>query len=692
LYGLFSAVVTVTVFGYLLTHVSLGEVMGVIRDADIRWIAVFILLSLSMSVFRTWRYGLALGVSGHAPGNVALFLVTLVRNFFSDLIPMRAGSLIYVYIVTSRLGIPFGAAASSFALAMLFDFMAIAPMIALAVLLVGAGMNLSVPGLVAAGVGLVAVVGAVLHWLPNLARFGGIVARGLPIPGRTRRDRWRAWVSKTETDTVEAVVQARRSGIYTRLFVLSVGVRVAKYGALYCLLVGLLMPLGYALSEISIPKVFLAICSSEMAASTPVSGIAGFGAYEGVWAAVFALLGFPERIAQLTSISHHLLTQVFGYSLGALALIVLMIPFFKARGAPVVPPRNGGKTVRFYGRFALAWLAVLGVLLGAFLGLTAVMKLSDNGSGGPPPSVRAASVGVHSSGGTPAPASTGSLPIPGLIVFDSNRGGTFGIFGMRPDGSDIRPIVDSGMTEIYPDPSPDGRWIAFARAKSPHRLAPSQVLVCRPDGSHERILSEDGTFPTFSSDGKTVYFERNRRIVMAVGIDGGDEREIFPGENESFGNYRAVKPRVSPDGSAVAFISDKKGRWNSWMVELASGNALHLGKGCEPAWFPGGKRLVWVKGSGTRQGSGMYAFDRKTGKSAEFHDDGPPFGHEYFPTLSRDGRLLLWGACPEGQHAHETSNYQLFAKDLAKGTVSRLTCDPFCNRWPKILAPEVNTE
>jgi len=666
-YVLFSAAVTVAVFWYLFSHVTPADVLRIIRDSDVRGIALFAVLSLVMSVFRTWRYGLILNAAGQAPGSVALFLVTLVRNLFSDLLPARLGSLIYVYIITGRLGIPFGPAASSFALAFVFDLMAIAPMIGLAVLWIGAGMELPVTGLLVAGGVLLLVVGAVLYALPFLARLAGRVVRGAGVLGERRCARWSEAFFETERD----IVRTRKAGVYTRLFVLSLAVRICKYASLYALLYGLLHPLGYGFVDLSVAKVFLGICSSEVAASLPVSGIAGFGMYEGAWSAVFALLGFPDRIAQLTSISHHLVTQVWGYSLGAGALVILLLPLFKGRMLRSGEVREVGGPLRFYGRLVAAILVSALLAAGSY---AALKPVAERGTAPEP---------VEAVGPRVEEAET--ITLRGRVVFGSNRGRGFGIFSMKADGSDIRVLVDSDVSDIYPDPSPDGRWIAFAKAKSPHRLAPSEIWICSRDGTGARKVADDGTFPTFSADGGTIYFERGRNTVMAVDTDGTGEREVFPGKHKGFSGHKVVKPRVSPDGKWVAFISDRKGRWNTWAVKLSSGEAVHVGHGCEPAWFPDSRSVTWVKGKPARQGSGLYTYDLETGAISELHDDGPPLGHEYFPTVSRDGRFLLWGACPEGQHDHSTSNYQVFVKDLTKGIVKRLTFDTANNRWPKIL-------
>ncbi len=321
---LFSLGVSATVFTYLFSTVSVREVAEIVTGISLPWIFLFLLMSFSMSLFRTWRYLMILSASGYRPYSIALYLVTLVRNFFSDLLPARLGTLDYIYLVQSWLGGPFGAAASSFALSCIFDIFSLACLIILAVVVVSSG--LISPVIMGMGGGVLALGSiAVLLLLPRMLDVTARICSWLPfIP-----ERYRIPLQQAMIEASRDVKQARRKRIYWRVLFLSLGVRCCKYLSLYVLLLALVLPLGIALSDFPLAKVFLGLCSAELAASLPISGIAGFGAYEGAWVLVFQLLGYSERIAALTSISHHLLTQVYGYTLGALALLVLLLPAFK---------------------------------------------------------------------------------------------------------------------------------------------------------------------------------------------------------------------------------------------------------------------------------------------------------------------------------------------------------------------------
>ena len=321
LYIALSICLTAGVFNFLSRFTSSEKVISILRGVDRRGVAMFLLLSMAMSFFRTWRYGLVLKVSGHSPPPGPLFLIVLVRNFLSDLLPARLGTLSYVYLATSRLGIPLSSSVSSFALSFLFDIAALVPMIAAVALLVGLShLDKALPLLFASALLLAVVTGGTIFSLPMIFRLSGRIAGSLPVLRDKWRDKWLDFCAEAEGK----LWHAREEGIFLRLFALSLLVRLAKYGSLYVLLHALLRPLEYGVKELSPAKVLLGLVSSELAASLPISGIAGFGVYEGTWSLVFTLLGMPAELAAATGVSHHVFTQAYGYSLGGLALLLLL--------------------------------------------------------------------------------------------------------------------------------------------------------------------------------------------------------------------------------------------------------------------------------------------------------------------------------------------------------------------------------
>ncbi len=207
------------------------------------------------------------------------------------------------------------------------------------------------------------------------------------------------------------------------------------------------------------------------------------------------------------------------------------------------------------------------------------------------------------------------------------------------------------------------------------------------NGNGNRLVAADGTFPSFSSTGNSIYFERDRSKVMSVKLDGSQMKEIYPANTKPFRNHAVVKPRISPDGTMVAFTSDRRGRWNAWYDRLDGSSPVHISKGCEPNWHPNGKELVLVlsRAKNAKAKSGLFDYHLASKAISVSQDDGPPFGHEYFPALSSNGKFLLYSAAPADQHDHFSANYQIYLKDLESGTTTRVTFDNHTNRWPTLL-------
>ncbi len=275
--------------------------------------------------------------------------------------------------------------------------------------------------------------------------------------------------------------------------------------------------------------------------------------------------------------------------------------------------------------------------------------------------------------------------MPGQIVFDSNRSGSFGIYSLNLSNQKQQEIYNSAEQDIYPDVSPDGQTLVFAKAKTLDRDADSEIWLVGINGENPRKIA-DGTFPTFSSDGSTVYFEVKRSRVMAINIDGSGEKLIFPRSDNEFAGKKVVKPRISSDGKNLLFTSDRGGRWTAWSVNLENLEAKKVGKGCEPTHFNKSKEVAWVTKKNVLAGSAIGSFNIETGEQEILHDRGEVYGHEYFPTIEKSDKFLLYSACPNGQHSHYEANYQIFVRDLSSDKTVRLTFDEHTNRWPKYVA------
>ncbi|KGO35132.1 hypothetical protein JT06_04270 [Desulfobulbus sp. Tol-SR] len=662
-----SLAVTVLVFLWIGRDIEPMDVVDAITAMAPPEILLFFVSSLFMSVCRSWRLLLLLEPVGYRPGRLAMLLTVLVRNLFADLLPARLGGLVYLWLCRTRLGVSWGAASSSMAISFVFDMVAVAPLLIVVGLVVAGQLGIS--RIVIWTFGL-AMIGGALIALALLAPLADLAARVTPrlplLSGRIR-----AGLAAFAASVAEDVRLTRRAGILLPVVVLSVLVRLAKYTAMYFLLLGIIGPMGFGFAELPPHKGLVGLIAPELAASLPISGIGGFGAYEGTWAVAFHFLGLPEQMAKITGVAHHLFTQAYGAGIGLTALLLLFLPFFRAgepRPAVVVSA-------------ARRWLQ-LAASVAVWLGLsTAVVLVGDvlTATGSPAGQGDVAYTAEELEGRR----HLSKLPA-GRVLFDSNRSGSFGIYLQHPVGSGLQKVIDSPAEEMFPAIAPDRQWVAYARARSTSLRAPAEIRLCRLDGSDDRLLLANATFPSFTADGRAVIAERERSRIIRVEIASGREEEIFPRGEGPFARAQVVKPRISPDGQWVAFTSDQPRRWTAWAVRLADGRAVELGEGCQPVWSTNPERIYHVATTGMQERTGFLRTDLAEGRGETVLDRDAPRGHEYFPAIV-DERYVFYAASRPGEHDHASANYQLYVHDLKEGWTARLSRDGFTNRWPQFV-------
>jgi hypothetical protein len=300
---------------------AIGSVIAAVSPPGV---LLFLLVSLVGLGLRTLRYWVLL--ERRAPIG-ALALVTLVRNLFVDLVPARAGAAVsYLYLVTARLGVPAEAAVASFALAFVLDTLTLGPFLLVALLVVGVAPlspALLIGGSLAVFVGASAALVLLAPALRVAARAAG------HLPGRLAR------VATPLAGAAAEVGRLAARRVLGPALVLSVLLRLAKYGAYYCLLEALLVGQGHASDGLGFARVFLSLAGAEMAASLPLPAIASLGPYEAAGALGFSYwLGLPAELAILAAAAFHGLSQLHDYSLGLLALLWIMAPWGRWTGRP----------------------------------------------------------------------------------------------------------------------------------------------------------------------------------------------------------------------------------------------------------------------------------------------------------------------------------------------------------------------
>ena len=284
-------------------------------------------------LLRTWRYQLLLQGSGtpRTPTFGLLALVTAVRNMLVDFLPARTGSLSYLLILNRIFAVDFSACLTSFTYAALFDLLSLGPI--LAVVLAIESIRGSAVHPLLWGLGMAVTLGgiaAIVFLEPLFQRLSGWIERG--AFSYQEKYLWLKRVTRELKEVSHSFLALRRARLFWPLLGLSLLLRAIKYTLIYLLLFAVMAALLETGPALPFLKIMFGIMASEVAASLPVSGIAGFGLYEGILGAVLAGQGIQTSQGIFISFAMHLLSQILEYSLGSLALIMIGISWWRSGG------------------------------------------------------------------------------------------------------------------------------------------------------------------------------------------------------------------------------------------------------------------------------------------------------------------------------------------------------------------------
>ncbi len=289
----------------------------------------------------------------------------------------------------------------------------------------------------------------------------------------------------------------------------------------------------------------------------------------------------------------------------------------------------------------------------------------------------------------------------GFIIWESNRSGSWRLWRIGLDGKGLKQISpdESARDHYCPHISPNGRkvvYLSYPKGQDGYHAynvnKPAPMHIMNTDGTGDRVIlpsaraySEDRAVVWVDDD--TFHYINGDGISSEYHLSTGRSVPLSKQSIEGGGWLINAQRNFAVPGSPVF------SRYDPTTQTIKVGKEFD---GCQPYFSADGKWGFWMGGAG----GPINRYDLATGNVSKVLSNNDPRmpkerNYLYFPMLSRNGRLLAFGASP-GQHDHFTADYDIFVArtDPATfeviGTPVRYSFDPACDRFPDVYVSDLD--
>lgn len=259
------------------------------------------------------------------------------------------------------------------------------------------------------------------------------------------------------------------------------------------------------------------------------------------------------------------------------------------------------------------------------------------------------------------------------LFVSSNRGGNPGIYQLRSGVTDtLRPVLADGFANIQPALSPDRTRIAF----SSNRAGSYDLYLMDADGSNlQRLTTDPGRKgePVWTPDGSRLVYTVTRQgeqpQLYALRPNGRPAQALTtePGGNHS--------PAISADGRSLAFVSTRDGNQEIYVMPVDGGEPRRVTRtgqrDSQPQFLPNGD-LIYVVERG--KGSRLVRLAGAEGEAQTVLETDEPISGL---AVSRDGRRIAYVTGRLTDPAKGKARLRLFVLSLAaEATPAQVTLQP----------------
>ena len=264
-----------------------------------------------------------------------------------------------------------------------------------------------------------------------------------------------------------------------------------------------------------------------------------------------------------------------------------------------------------------------------------------------------------------------------------------------PDKTDVRALTSGEDVECQI--SPDGKWVAYAKAKLPntdyHQFDRWKLFLVSIDGGAEIEIDADGYWPSWGGPGVLYYSKADgeHTHITRVEIDdagNATNRTTLLSTESAFSSIPEINECfVAPDGSWFAGrtrqITDSG--VGAYQVDPPEFNRLAWagGSGCMPYVAPDGS-FGYIAGSSTgiRWGDAPHVQNRQ--ENQQLVAAKPDGGECYHPGISTDGKWFLTGHSKDSDQNAGAWDIYIYKLDQKTVSEEQVLVEGGFNGWPHV--------
>jgi len=161
---------------------------------------------------------------------------------------------------------------------------------------------------------------------------------------------------------------------------------------------------------------------------------------------------------------------------------------------------------------------------------------------------------------------------------------TWSIHRADLDGKNIRRLTNvKNVWDSAPVWSSDEKTIIFAREyKDLNGDWQEEIWLMNVDGTDQRqIKALEGRSPELMKDGRLLFQSKAGPSQISIAnIDGSNVIQLTNDESNN------MSPKISPDGSQIAYLSNRDGNQEVYVMDLDGSNSKRLTKNSVKEWGP----------------------------------------------------------------------------------------------------------